>query len=76
MKANNHWGVILVAASNKTPNSPCEQEQDEKPIAPIHLVIHLSESSLKHHKSIIIFSLYTLSCHSFVCLAGPTAIKM
>jgi len=30
----------LVAAS---PNSPCEQERDEKQIAPVHLVIHVSE---------------------------------
>lgn len=57
MKANNHQGFILVAASDKTPSSPCEQKQDEKPIASIHLVIHLSESSFQHHKSIIIFSL-------------------
>lgn len=75
MKANNHWRAILVAASDETPNSLCKQKQDEKPIAPIHLVIHLSESSLKHHRNKIV-TLCTLSCYSFVCLGGPTAIKM
>lgn len=58
MKANNHWGVILVAASNKTTNSPCELKKDEKLIAPVYSVIPLSESSLKHHKSVINFFLH------------------
>lgn len=44
--------------------------------APIHLVIHLSESSLKQYKSIIIVSLISPYTHNFVCLARSTTIKM
>lgn len=34
-------------------NSSCEQKHDEKPIAAVHSVIHLSESSLKHLKALL-----------------------
>lgn len=42
IKANGHFGVILVAALGKTPSSSCEQEQDKKLIASMWIKLKAS----------------------------------
>lgn len=70
------WGVLFWwLRQTNSPNSPCEQRQDETRIAPVHLVIHLSESSSERHKSVIIFFLPLVHALFFVCLTGSATIK-